>query len=326
MKKTVCVIVVLLTVAFCFAGGGGESTDKTADWPEKGKNMILLCPMAAGGGMDINMRMLAPFLEKHLGVKVTVQNVVGAGGWVCWTQLLKAKPDGYTISGANYPTKIAGYLDPASNVPYTFRDFTLLSSYVVDINVLVCRTDETRFRTAAEMVNYAKRNEVTVFNGGRGSDDHVLTVEVNLKLGTKFKPVHMGQTGEGVANMLGGHIDGLVCNVSDIYQRYKEGDLKVLAVFSRERVSLMPDVPTFEEAGFPGLYGDTCRGVVAPPNMDPVLKEKFLRALKAVMTDPEHVAMAAKSGILITAMLGSDFEKYVGEVERKMKELMPSLD
>jgi tripartite-type tricarboxylate transporter receptor subunit TctC len=327
MKKTVCgILVVLFTAAFCFAGGSGESSGGVADWPEKGKPVILMCPFGAGGGFDINLRMIAPFLEKHLGTTVTVQNITGANGWVCWNQVIKAKPDGYILAGANYPTQIAGYLDPAANIPYTFRDFTILSNYVRDVNILVCRVDETRFRTAAEMVNYAKEHELTVFNGGRGSDDHVVTMQMNKELGTKFRPVHLGMTAEGTANMLGGHIDGLVCNISDVIQRHRDGDLKIVAQFSRQRTSFLPDVPTFEEAGFPGIYGDTSRGLVAPPNMDPVLKEKILKVLKDVMEDPEHKAAAEKAGIFIdSTTMGPDFEKQIAEVEKKIIDLKEEL-
>ena len=325
MKKIVCVILtVLIAATLCFAKGGNESSGG-AGWPEKGKNISLICPFRAGGGMDLSARLLAPYLEKHLGVTVTVQNVDGANGWAGWTQGIKAKPDGYTLVYANYPAQISGYLDPATNVPYTFRDFTAISNHVTDVNVIVFRPDENRFRTAAEFVDYAKANEMTFTTGGRASDDHILIAQINKKLGTKLKPVHMANTAEGIAAMLGGHVDGVVGNVSEFYQRLKSGECIILAQFNPKRSSFMSDVPTFEEGGFAGIYGDSSRGLLAPPSLDPAVKEKLMKVIKDVMVDPEHIAAAEKVGASINAMIGTDFEKWLGEQEIIIKDLMPDL-
>jgi tripartite-type tricarboxylate transporter receptor subunit TctC len=270
-------------------------------------------------------RLLAPYLEKHLGVTVTVLNVEGANGWVGWTQGIKAKPDGYTLIYANYPAQIAGYLDPATNVQYTYRDFTAVSNHVTDINVLVFRPDEKRFRTSAEFVNYAKANELTITTGGRASDDHIAIAQINKNLGTKLTPVHMANTTEGIAAMLGSHVDGVMGNVSEFYQRLKAGECSVLAAFSPKRSSFMSTVPTFEEGGFAGIYGDSSRGLLAPPNLDSAVKEKLLRVIKDVMSDPEHTAAAEKIGAAINPMNGADFEKWLGEQEVIIKGLMSEL-
>jgi tripartite-type tricarboxylate transporter receptor subunit TctC len=324
MKKILCMIfVAMLATALCFATGGREAGG--AEWPERGRTISLIVPFAPGGGMDMSGRLLSPFLEKHLGVTVTVHNIAGANGWTGWTQAIRARPDGYTLVYANYPAQIAGYLDPATNIPYTFRDFTPISLHVTDENILVLRPNDTRFRTAADFVAHARANEVTMTTGGRLSDDHFLIEKVNSALRTRIRPVHMQNTPEGFAAVLGGHVDGQIANVSEYFQRLNAGEVIVLAQFYPRRSPHMPNIPTFGEAGFPGIYGDSSRGLLAPPNLDPAVKEKLLRVIRDVMTDPEHVAAANRIGATINPIIGDDFGRWLQEQEDAIRILMPSM-
>ena len=319
MKKFVCIVLAaLIATSLCFAAG---RRDAGGEWPTRG--ITLIVPFAPGGGMDMSGRLLAPFLERHLGVPVTVINVAGANGWAGWTQAIRAAPDGYTLVYANYPAQIAGYLDPANNIQFTFRDFTPIALHVTDENVAVFRPNETRFPTVASWVEYARVNEMTMATGGRLSDDHFLIARMNRYLGTRIRPVHMQNTPEGFAAVLGGHIDGQIANVSEYFQILEAGGAKILTQFWPHRSPHMPQIPTLAESGFPGIYGDSSRGLLAPPNLNPAVRERLLRVMVDVMNDPEHHAAAARVGATLNPIIGDDFYRWLEQQENDIRRLMP---
>lgn len=299
------------------------SSTATTDWP-KG-NITLICPFKAGGGMDTASRLIAQFLEKDLGVTVTVNNVEGGNSWTGWMQVNAAKPDGYTLGFANYPAQVGGYLNPSANVKLTYRDFTAVCNIVSDYNCIVTRNEETRFKTGKEFMEYAKENEVTVgTGGGTGSDDHVLIEKINNAFGTKLKATLMASTAEAKAAMLGGHIDAVIGNVSEYYALSQDKSANVLAVCAPKRAEkFMPDIPTLEEQGYADVYGASDRGLIAPPNLDPAVMEKLIATLKEIEQDPEYQATALERGMNINMMYDQDFVTYIDGIEKTMIELKP---
>ena len=303
---------------------GGSSQAETLDWPKDNINLIV--PFAAGGGMDLTGRLIGQYLEKELGVTVTINNVEGGNSWTGWTQVIQAEGNGYTLGMANYPQCVGGYLNPSSGIPFTYEDFSYIANIVSDPNVLWVSANHSDFTTAQEFFDYAKDNTVVLgTGGGAGCDDDVLIAKVNDALGLSIESGRNSGFSEAKTAVLGGHIDGAVSNVSEVYSMIgSTGDdaIHILCIFSEERNELCPDVPTFEECGYPQVLGASDRGLVGPADLDPAIIDYLVEVIQTIDTNEEFHNTAIEQGMTINFMYGDDFEAYVASVEETMNGML----
>lgn len=324
MKKTLVVVTMLMLVVGLIAGCGGKdaatpgksgaNAPKT-DFPNK--PITIIVGYAAGGGTDLGARVLVPLLEKELGVPVVVENKPGASAWIAYSEVLKAKPDGYTLGYFNTPSFVFGELNPANKRP-SYESFDFIANHVIDPAVIAIRVDDKRFATAKDFVEYAKTNTVTATTNGVGSSNHIAIMTMNDKLGTKIKPVHFGGTGEALTAVMGGHVDVLICKVGEILEPVKDGTFKVLAVATKERAKQLPDVPTFKEATGSEVINYTTRGIGAPKGLDPQVMAKLQAAVEKAMKNPEHIQRMEKMGLVVDGRKGEEYKKLIAEEEKAL--------
>lgn len=220
MKKTLKTALVLTAIgALALTGCSGKSGDSSnqkkeaaegggsGEWtPERSINMIV--PWSAGGGSDLAVRTLVPYLEEDLGVSITVLNSTGANGWIAWNDLLKADPDGYTIAQMNNPTVYSGYLDPQQNRDETLDDFTLVANEISDWGCLVVKAGDERFPDVESFIEYGKSNEILAGDNGVGTNKHLVAENLKSQIeGLQITPVHQAGWSDTYAALLGGHID-----------------------------------------------------------------------------------------------------------------------
>ena len=310
-------LVVLLILAVGLAGCGGKGAPAKdgakAEYPVK--PITLIVSFSAGGGTDLGARMLVPYLEKELGVPVVVENKPGGGGWVGYSEMLKAKPDGYILGYVNTPGLITGYLNPSAKRQQNLDSFEYIANHVIDPGVIAVRANDTRFNTIQELVEYAKTKELSATTNGVGSGNHFASLEMNKELGTKIKPVHFAGTGEALTAVLGGHVDIFVVKVGEIIEPVKDGQFKVLGVMSKERVPQLLNIPTFKET-VGEVINTTIRGVAAPKGMDPKVVEKLQTAFEKAMKNPEHIQKMEKLGLIVDGRKGEEFKKLLKEEEQ----------
>jgi len=325
MKKWVSLLIVAVLALSLGACGGGnkqtaanESSDKEK-YPNKPISVIV--SFAAGGGMDVGARVLTPYLEKELGVPVVVVNKPGGGGWIGWNELVTANPDGYTIGYLGTPNLITGYLDPKQNRKENLDSFTMIAKHVTDPGTISIRNDETRFKNIQELIDYAKTHEVTVTTTGIGSDDHIAALKLNKKFGTQFKMVHTNGSAEEVTMFLGGHVDVLFANVSDVMNLQKENQLNVLTVMAEERSPLLPDVPTLKESGFEGVTSSAERGFAAPKGLDSEKLAILQAAFEKAINDSEQVKKQAEAGLQVDYRNNDDYKNQLKEIEAGLLEI-----
>lgn len=324
-KKPVIIFVALvaligLTIYYATNKPADSKLSGSSNYPSKA--ITILCPWSAGGGSDLAIRTLVPYLEEELGASITVVNQTGANGWIAWTELYNAEPDGYTIAQMNIPTFAQGYLDRKNDRKHiSLADFTPLCNEISDWGCLVVRADEKRFSTAEEFVAYARNNPMVAGDSGQGSQKHMLTEKLNSSIGTKLTPLHQAGWSVTYAAILGGHIDIGWGSVGECLQGYKDGEVKVLAVFAPKRASVIPDVPTFEECGFPGIYSPSDRGYVAPAGLDEDVLAKLDAAFKASINNPQFIEKMEGLGQAVNYMDRESFTQYCRESEDHLKKL-----
>ncbi|MCX7780105.1 MAG: tripartite tricarboxylate transporter substrate binding protein [Negativicutes bacterium] len=324
MKKMLCVIMVLILAVGLVGCGKGAKTQEGAKVDFPTKPITLIVSFAAGGGTDLGARLLAPYLEKELGVPVVVENKPGGGGWIGYSELLKAKPDGYTIGYVNTPGLITGYLNPSAKRQQNLDSFTYVANHVLDPGVIAVRADEKRFTTIQELIEYAKKQELTTTTNGVGTGPHMAALDINQKMGTKFKPVHFNGTGEYLAAVLGGHIDVFIARVGESLEPVRDGQLKVLAVTTKERVPQYPNVPTMNET-VGEVLNYSSRGIAAPKGIDPKVLEKLQTAFEKAMKNPEHVQKMEKMGLTVHYLKGDDYKNLLKAEEKVIQNLKPLL-
>jgi len=324
MKKTLVIVTLLMLVVGIIAGCGGKdaaapgksgANATKSDYPNKPITIII--GYAAGGGTDLGARVLIPYLEKELGVPIVIENKPGASAWIAYSEVLKAKPDGYTLGYLNTPSLVFGELNPANKRP-NFESFDYIANHVVDPAVIAVRADDNRFSNAKDLVEYAKNNEMTATTNGVGSSNHIAILTLNDKMGIKIKSVHFGGTGEALTSVLGGHVDILICKVGEILEPLKDGQFKVLAVATKDRVKQLPNVPTFKEATGSEVINYTTRGLGAPKGLDPQVLAKLQTAVVKAMQNPEHIQKMEKMGFVVDSRKGDEYKKLVAEEEKSL--------
>ena len=326
MKKTGMTIlgaVVFILALGMLAGCGGPQAGAPEKFPKDPISVIVA--FAPGGGTDIGARLLVPLVEKELGVPVTVVNKAGGGGWVGWSEVLNGKTDGYTVAYINTPGLMAGYLNPSTKNTKGLKDFDFIANHVIDYSIIAIRPDETRFKNVKELIEYAKTHDVTGGSTGVANDEHLLMLRMNKLLGTKLIPVHTKGAGEIKSSVLGGHIDLYVGNVGDLVIEHKEKTMKIIAVAAPERSKMVPDVPTFEESGYKGLYAWASRGLAVKKGLAPERLEKITAAFGKAMNSPEHIKRMEEMGLEVKFIKGQDYAKFVKDDEEQVRSVFDLL-
>jgi len=289
-------------------------------YPERG--ITLIVPYGAGGGTDITARLLAKDVEGVLGKPVTVENRAGGGGWVGWGALAAAKPDGYMLGYLNVPSMYAGYLDRQYNRKETLDSFTPLMNHVLDYNIWAVKADSP-FKTVKDVIDAAKKapETITVTGFGAGGDDHIATLGVEAETGTKFVVVHHRSTAEGKTQVLGGHVQVLAANISEVAEEAKAGQVRILGVMAPARSKFLPNAPTFKEQGLNQVWS-VSRGIAGPAGLPKDVQAALTAALEKTLTSREHQQKAEQLSLEPSVIKGDAYRTFLKDNEQSTKKLM----
>lgn len=326
MSKRVLVATVALgaAVSILIAGCGGGSLaakeQPTPRYPEKPVSLIVA--YGTGGGTDITARILGAFLARELKQPVNVINVTGGSGWNGWGQLAQAKPDGHTIGYINIPNIFQGFLDPKAKRKETLESFAVIMNHVSDPCLWVVKAD-SKYRTLQDLIDDVKKNpeKVSFAAHGVGGDDHLALMLMNKLTGAKFRLIHNNSTSISIAQLLGGHVEVVGANVSELFNLAKNGDVRVLGVMGEKRSEFIADAPTFKEQGF-NITMSVSRGIAAPKDTPPEILKALTTALEKTVKNPEHVAKAREMGLTADTMAGEQYKKFLKDEQQKIKQLM----
>ncbi|WP_051534220.1 tripartite tricarboxylate transporter substrate binding protein [Desulfitibacter alkalitolerans] len=320
----ICLIVIMAFLVSACGGGQKQQTDNSGgqevQFPTK--PVTLIVPYGAGGGTDVTARLLAEPLGKYLGQPVVVINVTGGGGWNGWGQLAQSDKDGYTIGYVNIPNVFAGYLDPAMNRSETIDSFTMIMNHVTDPGLYAVRPDSP-FKTMQDLIDYAKENpgKVSITAHGSGGDEYLGIKQLEQFAGTEFTMIHNDSTAESIAQVLGGHVDVLGANVSEVTSLVENGEIVVLGLAYDERSKFLPDVPTLKEQGIDAVHF-AARGLAVPAGTPDEIVEILANALEQAVNDSEHIQKCDELGLSLISMKGQEYTDFIKFWEAKVKDLM----
>jgi len=270
-----CAAIALL----CLSG-----TATAQDWPSR--PLKLMVPLAAGSTADIVSRTVAAELSARLGQTVVVENKPGAGGTIAMADVARAAPDGYTISFASQGTLVfnqALYAKPGYD---SLKDFApiVLTGGVSNVMIVPPTSTATNPRDVIAQAK-AKPGSMTFSSGGNGTSHHLSGVLFAQLTQTEWTHVPYKGAPQGVLAVMNGEVQAGWFNTPTVIGQIRGGKVKALAVTSRTRSNLLPELPTLDAAGVPGYEVNTWFGFVAPAGTPAPIVNRLNSEISAILAD-----------------------------------------
>ncbi|MBL8379071.1 MAG: tripartite tricarboxylate transporter substrate binding protein [Burkholderiales bacterium] len=304
-NRTMLIQVIAGLLAACLAWPGLAQT-----WPRTPIKMVVTFP--PGGSSDIVARVLSPLLAEKLGQSVIVDNRPGAGATIGARAVAEAPADGYTLMLSNTaPISISPFMldkapyDPIKSFTHVFYIGAVPNVFAVHPSVPA--------RNMAELVAWLKaQKDPTPFgSGGVGSIGHIVGEIFKGNAGVQMNHVPYRGSSPMHTDLLGGTIKVAVDSLAQNIPYMKGGQLRLLAVTSRDRMTSAPEIPTVGEAGFPNLIAENFLGVSGPAGLPREIVTQVHGAMAEIVRRPDVVRKLDELGIAPRAMSSADFQTFV---------------
>jgi len=268
-----------------------------------------IIPSSAGGTNDRETRMIAPFLEKYLGVSIQIENIAGADGIIAFNRFYKEKPDGYTLLTFNIISPIV--LELTRKTEYITKEFSFIGAWRVNNFVLDCHPDN--WKNFTEFLNDAKKKEISMAAMGGAANLQGRLLENAMGINFNWVPYKSGQ--EGIAAVAGKHVDSVITFTVTTMPMVRAGKLNALLVFTPKRDNFLPGVPTPKELGHNNIPCLLTRGgMAAPPKTPREIVTKLEQTFKKITEDPEFMKMAEKIGVAVDFQTSSEISKSIPDL------------
>lgn len=302
---------------------GLPASARAQSWPSQ--TIRLVVPFATGGSTDVLARRLADKLKTSLGQPVIVENRPGAGGTLGSDYVAKSAPDGHTLlMGVTGTHGVAPSLFP--NLPYQpLRDFAPVSLVVAAPLVLVAHPSVPA-KTLSEFIALAKAepNTLTYGTPGNGTSMHLTGVMFDLKAGTKLVHVPYRGSAPALTDLVGGQIKTMYGDLLVVLPQIRAGAIRAIAVTSKTRNPLLPDVPTMDEAGLPGFEVRSWQGLFAPAGTPPAIVERLSKEARAALESPDVKEFFASQGFHVGGGTPAEFQALVASEVARWAEIVKS--
>ncbi|KJS86091.1 MAG: bug family protein [Peptococcaceae bacterium BICA1-8] len=327
MRKnwSLILLVILLSITLIAGCGGAKQEEPKKEEPKveapkyPEKSITYVIPFDAGGQSDVEARRQQPHLEKFLGQKVLIEYKPGAGGAVGWTELTRAKPDGYYMTGMNIPHII---LQPAqrSDAGYKTEDINPVAIFqATPIGLAVL--NDSPFQTIDEFIAYAKENpgKITIAGSGTLSGHDIARLQLEKYAGIKTEYIPFTGAAPQLQAFLGKHTMAILANSNDLVQH--KDKIRVLAFGSTERYEVFPDSPTFVEKGF-DMLPSIDRGVAVPPGTPADVIKTLEAAFMQIANDPDIKKQMIEQGFVPKAMGQEEAKAYIEKTTKQYLEIL----
>ncbi|SHN64287.1 Tripartite-type tricarboxylate transporter, receptor component TctC [Bradyrhizobium erythrophlei] len=305
-SSAVLVATFALTIAVPLLGNAARADD----FPSRPIHLIV--PYAAGGSADATARVIAKQVSKRTGQTIVVENRGGSASILGTEFVNKADPDGYTLLlGQSGPISI----NPAiyKELPYDpvkdFAPVSLTSTYPY----LMVVNRSLGVKTLQEFVTLAKSKPGALNYGttGVGASNHLLTELFNLKAGIKLTHIPYRGTALAVADLVAGQVQVVFSDPISALQLVNSGMLVALAVTSKDRSPVAPNVPTISESGYPGFDAVGWHGILAPAKTPPAIVAKLNAEIVQALKDPETKSLLESQAIQVVGSSPQEFADYI---------------
>ena len=291
-------------------------------YPQRPIRMII--PSPPGGGTDIVARLLAKHLTDALGQSVIVENRAGGNNNIAAELAAKATPDGHTLLIASATilavNSVLGKVtyDPAKD----FAPITLIGSqpHLMVVHPAVSANSVQEFVALAK----SKPSQLNLASGGTGGPSHLAGELLMLVAGIKLTHIAYKGTGPALVDLIGGRTQVGVLTLASSLTQVKAGRLRALAITSPKRVTLVPDLPTIAESGYPGYEARTWYGLLVPGKTPRAVITRLYTETKTVLQNPEVVRKLADDGAEPGGNSPAEFAAYIREESDRWSKVIRS--
>src|SRR5262245_24505697 len=268
-------------------------------WPSRVVRMI--CPIAAGGGIDAVTRLVAARLSEIWRQQVVVENRTGGSGNIAAEAVARAEPDGYTILAAPPSLAVAGFLFPSLSYD-PIGDFAPISLIGTYPNIMVV-PNSSPAHTVKEFIAYAKANpgKITYASGGYGSSLHLAGELFKRMTGIEMSHVPYRGAAPAFNDLIPGRVDVMFNLLASSLPQVRAGRLRGLAVTTLERVPIAPDLPTVAESGVPGFDVSSWIGLFVPAKTPPDIVSRIHADTVTALADAATRQKLADMGVVVVA-------------------------
>jgi tripartite-type tricarboxylate transporter receptor subunit TctC len=290
--------------------------------PFPDRPLRFIVPFPAGGSTDAVARAMQPALEKILGQPVVVENKAGAGGMLGVDAVAKAAPDGLTFGlagagalGVNIGERTKRMYDPG-------KDLAMISRAAESPFILVA-TAELKASSLDDVVKLAKADpsRISIGHGGNGTAMQLAAQTFVTMAGLKINLVPYRGTAPAVSDAIAGHVQLAIADPPPSMAAIGAGRLKALAVTSKQRFSVFPDVPTFQELGLKDFELTGWFGIVAPGGTPRAIVMRLNAAMVAALKDPEVVRRVRTVGMEPTPTTPEGLSEFLASDIAKAEKL-----
>ena len=290
MKNKLLVIGIILSamlIAYPFCNSFAS------EYPSR--DITVIVPFGAGGGCDMTARAFLKNSKKYSSVNYNVVNVPGGGGVVGLAKAVTARPDGYTLSIIEANSIQAAFIQGMTK--YDGTTDLLPLSRIGFAEASICVKSDSKFKTLKDLLEYARENpnklNVSIGTGKGGCWDMPLLL-LNSSENVKMKHIYMHGGAAARTAALGGHVDACAIGIMEAEPFVKSGDLRILAIFGKNRNPKLPDVPTVAELGYPEIDMGVSFIFYIPRNLDSKKVDYLKTFAENCFKDPELAATLEK--------------------------------
>jgi len=280
------------------------------DFPSRAVKIVV--PWPPSGNVDITARTVAPAFSEALGQQVIVENLSGAGGRIGTAAVAKSSADGYTLLLGSSGTITSG---PAvfKNLAYDpLKDLVAIGA-IQSVPIVLTAAPKTPVSNFKEFVALAnsKPGQLSIASAGNGSSNH-LAIELLMRQ-ANLKLLHVPYKGSGPAiiDLLGSQVESMMDQLTASIEHIRSGRLKALAVSSKARSALLPNVPSLDELGVPGYEASTFTGIFAPAGVPGAAADKLYVALRRALSSETVRERYRSMGVEVMDMNRVEFAAYV---------------
>ncbi len=289
-------------------------------WPSK--TITVVVPFPPGGTTDVLARAVATKLSTNVGQPVIVENKPGAGATLGAAQVAKSTADGYTLlMGAVHHTIATSVY---KGLTYSFeKDFAPITTVALVPNVLVVNA-KSSYNSVKDLVAAGKAtpDKLAYGSNGNGTAQHMIGTQFQIVSGTQILHVPYKGSAPLTTDLLGGQVDMSFDTVTPVLPFIKEGKLKPLAVTTAKRSSTLPNVPTLQEAGVPGIAIGTWFGLLAPAATPKDVVTKLNTEVVKIINTPEFKKQMFDIGAEPIGNKSDEMAKQIKEETEKFSGLV----
>ncbi len=284
-----------------------------ADFPDGPIEFVI--PFGAGGGADIEGRLLAKAMSEVLGVPLTPVNRVGGGGAIAYTHTVNAKPDGLTIVWNSTSVLTTTNL---GNTAFDYKAMDYIGQVEFQPQPFVVRAD-AKWNAFKEFVDDCRANPNTlkIANSGTGSATHTAAIMLMNAIGCQVIHLPKGIKGRN-KSVLNGEADAMIAPLTGAVRLTKAGKLRILLLPSANRNPVFPDVPTSGELGYDAVL-DLFRGLSVPKGTPEAIKQKLADAMTKAANSEAFKKFAMEKGFTVKPMGIAEFTAHLEKEDAKVK-------